>query len=228
MVCGSGLLAKAFSAFRDDDRVLIHAAGVSNSLETDARAFAREKARLRRAREEHPQKLLVYFGTCSADDPDRRETPYVAHKLEMEAFLERLASPWMVLRLPLAIGPGRRGRTLAPYLYERISRGEPFEVWENATRYPIDVVDALRIARRLIDVPAYWNRRINVALRAFPVPEFVRVMESIVGQPAVCRRVPKGRHYVIDCPEVRGLDSELALDYTERYLERVLRKYFAG
>lgn len=35
------MLAKAFSEFRKDDRVLIYAAGLSNSLETDPRAFAR-------------------------------------------------------------------------------------------------------------------------------------------------------------------------------------------
>jgi nucleoside-diphosphate-sugar epimerase len=227
VVVGHGMLAKAFSEFSEDDRVLIYAAGVSNSLETDPSAFAREKSRLLAAREENPDKLLVYFGTCSVEDPDRRETPYAAHKLEMEAILEGFAAPWMVLRLPLAIGPGRHGRTLAPFLYERISRGERFEVWEHATRYPLDVEDALRVARLFVDERKLWNRRINVALRAFPVLEFVQVMQNIVGKPAVYDLVPRGRHYAIDCPEVDAAERELALDRSERYLDRVLRKYYA-
>jgi UDP-2-acetamido-2,6-beta-L-arabino-hexul-4-ose reductase len=170
----------------------------------------------------------VYFGTCSAEDPDRARTPYVAHKIEMESLLEKSGKPWMVLRVPLAIGPDRAGRTLAPFLFQRISRGERFEVWEHATRYPVDVADLLRIAQRFIATPAFRNRRINIALRAFPVPEFVRVMESIIGRPAQFDLVPKGKHYPVHCPEVEALAPELNLDLGEQYLERVLRKYYGN
>lgn len=226
MIVGHGLLAKAFAAFESTERVLVYAAGVSNSLETDQAAFEREKKLLETARAQHPDRLLVYFGTCSADDLDRRGTPYVAHKLEIERVLEQYSAPWMVLRLPLAIGPVRGGHTLAPFLHERITRGERFQVWQHATRYPIDVEDVVRIARQLMGTRNYWNRRINLALRAYPVLEFVRVLQSLIGRPAVYDLVPKGRHYEIRCPEVESLAGELALDYSDRYLERVLRKYY--
>jgi nucleoside-diphosphate-sugar epimerase len=169
---------------------------------------------------------MLYFGTCSVEDPDQQRSPYVAHKLEMESRLERSPGPWMVLRLPLAIGPGHRGRALAQFLFDRISRGEPFDVWERATRYPVDVDDILRIARRFIADRSLWNRRINVALRAYPVPEFVRAMEAIVGKSAVCQRLPKGRHYPLVCPELAAITRELDLDVDAGYLERVLRKYY--
>ena len=126
----------------------------------------------------------------------------------------------------LAIGPGHRGPTLAQFLYERISRGEPFEVWAHATRYPIDVVDAFRIASRFVEDPSMWNRRINVALRAFPVLDFVHIMERIVGKAAVYTLVPKGRHYEVSCPEVAAVAKGLNLDFSDRYLDRVLRSYF--
>jgi len=207
--------------------VLIYAAGVSNSDETDLSAFERERQRLIAARNRYSDRFLVYFGTCSADDPERRETPYVVHKLEMERLLEHHGSPWMVVRLPLAIGPGRSSQTLAPFLHERISRGERFQVWQHATRYPIDVHDVARITERLIRDRANWNRRINVALRAYSVLEFVRAMESILGKSAVYDVVPRGGHYEIRCPEVEALAEELALDADDGYLDRVLRKYFA-
>ena len=228
MVVGNGLLAQAFAEFRDDARILVYAAGVSNSLETDPSAFARERTRLVAAREAHPDMLLVYFGTCSANDADRRDTPYVVHKLEMETLLERHGGPWMVLRLPLAIGPQRTGRTLAPYLHECITEGRRFQVWEHATRYPVDVADVLRIGRRFIVTPGLWRRRINVALRAFPVLAFVREMERIVGKAAQFDVVRKGRHYAIECPEVQAVAEELSLDYSDRYLGKVLDRYFAG
>ena len=143
------MMARAFAAFERDQEVVIFASGVSDSLETDAAAFQRERDLLLRTRAAYPRALLVYFGTCSVYDPDRRDTPYVRHKLEMESFLEASPGPWLVLRLPLALGHGHRGHTLGRFLYEHIQRGETFEVWAGSTRYPIDVEDVLRIAKRL-------------------------------------------------------------------------------
>jgi nucleoside-diphosphate-sugar epimerase len=226
MVVGSGMMAKAFSAFRENSQVVIFASGVSNSLETARAAFARERELLRQVRIENPAKLLVYFGTCSVDDPDRRDTPYVGHKLEMESLVAGFADPWMILRVPLAIGRGNRGSTLARFLYERISHGECFEVWTNATRYPVDVEDVFRIATRLIVEPSNWNRTINIALRAFTVAEFVRLMERIVGKAAIYDLTQKGQHYDVFCPEVAKVAKDVELDFSDQYLERVLRKYF--
>ncbi len=227
MIVGSGMMARAFAAFGPDRRTLIFASGVSNSLESDPAAFRRERELLEHTRAAHPAALLVYFGTCSVHDPDRRDTPYVRHKLAMESLLERLGGDWMVLRLPLAIGPSHRSPTLAQYLHDRISRGEPFEVWANAIRYPIDVDDARRIAERLVADPAARNRRIEVALRSFPVSAFVRAMEGIVGKPARCSYVQRGEPYALECPEATRLAAELGLEIGEGYLDRVLRKYFA-
>lgn len=219
-------MAKAFSAFNDNAEIVIFASGVSNSLETSQSAFCREKDLLRRTRDDNPGALLVYFGTCSAEDPDRRETPYVRHKIEMESILAASPYPWMVLRLPLAIGRGHRGQTLARYLHERILLGEPIEVWAHSIRYPIDVEDVVRIATRLVGDQTMWNRRINIALRAFSVLDFVRIIEEITGRSATYTLVQKGQHYELQCPEVARLASELQLDFSEGYLELVLRKYF--
>jgi GT2 family glycosyltransferase len=227
MIVGNGMMAKAFSGFAADPDVVIFASGVSNSLETGWPAFQREKDLLLRTRAAHPDALLVYFGTCSVHDPDRRDTPYVRHKLEMESLLAGFAQPWMVLRLPLALGPEHRSPTLGNFLYERISRGEAFEVWAGSTRYPIDVQDVLRIAARLIPDRSKWNRTIDVALRPFGILEFVQAMERITGKRARYTVQQKGTHYEVDCPEVARLAEELQLDLSEGYLERVLRKYFA-
>jgi dTDP-4-dehydrorhamnose reductase len=228
MVVGDGMIARAFAAFRGSADIVIFASGVSNSLETNPAAFEREAKLLKQVRMAHPSALLVYFGTCSVDDPERRDTPYVQHKLQMESALAAAEGPWLVLRVPLAIGRNPRSRTLAQFLHERIVHGQPFEVWEGAARFPIDVDDVFRIGSRLISDPAVWNRCINVALRSFPVRDFVRIMEDIVGKKANYTLVRKGRHFKLDCPEVLQVASELNLDMGERYLERVLHKYFDG
>lgn len=220
------MMARAFSAFRDRADIVIFASGVSNSLETDPAAFDRERKLLKRIRAEHDRALLVYFGTCSVDDPERRHTPYVQHKLAMESELAACQGPWLVLRVPLAIGRNPRSRTLAQFLHDQIMRGKPFEVWEGAARFPIDVEDVFRIGSRFINDRAMWSRCINVALRPFPVLEFVRIMENIVGRKAIYTLARKGQHFELDRAEVLQVADELNLDLSEQYLERVLRKYF--
>jgi len=221
-------MAQAFRAFADRKDVVIFASGVSDSTADSDAAFRRERELLRQARASHPDALLVYFGTCSVDDPDRRETPYVHHKLAMESAIAASAHPWIVFRLPLAIGPIHRSPTLANFLHRKILRGERFEIWARSTRYPIDVDDAVRIGSRIIADQSMWRRTINIALRAFRVTDFVGALEQITHKTAVYSVVQKGGHYELRCPEVAALANELGLDRSEAYLERVLRKYFVG
>lgn len=228
MVVGSGMMARAFSSYAESLRIVIFASGVSNSLETDPRAFARERSLLAEVRNANPQALLVYFSTCSIEDADRRNTPYVKHKQAMESFLADSPGPWLVFRLPLVIGQAHRGATFAQFLHQKISEGKSFEIWANATRYPIDVEDVLRVAREFIENRQIANQRVNIALRSYPVSEFVRVMEEIVGKRARCVRVEKGAHQEILCPEVVQVAEKFHLDYSDGYLERVLRKYFSA
>jgi nucleoside-diphosphate-sugar epimerase len=228
MVVGSGMMAQAFSCYAKDMRTVIFASGVSNSLETDPHAFSREQNLLAEVRNANPQALLVYFSTCSIEDAERRNTPYVKHKLAMESFLENSRGNWLVFRLPLVIGRGHRGATFAQFLYQKIAGGESFEIWANATRYPIDVEDVLIVAQEFIENRQIFNQRINVALRSYPAMEFVRVMEEIVGKKARYVQVDRGAHQEIFCPEVIQLAARLHLDCSGSYLERVLRKYFAA
>jgi nucleoside-diphosphate-sugar epimerase len=229
MVVGSGMMAQAFAGFAGRDDVLIFASGVSDSDEARAAAFERERELLARARREHSSTLLVYFGTCSVHDPDRRDTPYVRHKLAMEALLAASPSPWLILRVPLAVGPGHRGRTLAKFLDDAIRAGSEVEIWERSVRYPMDVADVVAIATRLIADPGTRNRIIEVAFDAYPVLDFVRVLERIAGKPARYRLVPKGGRYAIPVsPEVSRIAAQLGIDRGDAYLERLLGKYFGA
>ena len=222
------MMAQAFSAFAQDTSVLVFASGVSDSTETREAAFHRERDLLAQTLASYRKHLVLYFGTCSVYDPDRRDTPYVRHKLAMEELIAASPNPWMTLRLPLAIGPGHRGNTLANFLYERIVRGESFDVWAGATRYPVDVEDTFRIASRLVPNRALWGRHINIALHAYRVLDFVGILETIVRKRANYRLLQKGQHYEVPCPEIAEIAPELRLDMSEDYLGMVLRKYFHG
>jgi nucleoside-diphosphate-sugar epimerase len=227
MVVGGGMLARAFSRFSAHPHVVIFASGVSDSNERDPAQFSRETTMLTEVRQRHPDQLLVYFGTCSVEDPERSPTPYVRHKLAAESLLEGAGHPWLVLRLPLVIGPRHKSNTLAEYLYGKISRGESFEVWKNAIRYPLDVADVLTVSEAFIGMRQYWNRRINVAFQAYPVLEFVRIFEEMLDAKANCTLSPKGSPFALDCPELRREAGRLGLQPDEGYLRRTLQKYFA-
>lgn len=228
MVVGSGMLAQAFSHYAESAQTVIFASGVSNSLETDPLTFSREKTLLADVRSANPQALLVYFSTCSIEDTERANTPYVKHKLAIETFLATSPGKWLVFRLPLVIGRGHRGATLAQFLYQKISKGEHFEIWAHATRYPLDVDDVLRIANEFIENLQFVNQRLNIALRSYPVIEFVRIMEDILGQKGRYLEVKKGTHQEISCPEMAQLAKKIPLDYSDSYLSRTLRKYFVA
>lgn len=75
MIVGNGLIASAFSSyFRDDPNVVVFASGVSNSRECRGEAFQRERQMLMDAL--RLEKFMLYFSTCSVNDPELLDTPY--------------------------------------------------------------------------------------------------------------------------------------------------------
>lgn len=228
MIIGSGLLARAFSlAFSQGDDVCIYAAGVSNSACTDEHEFARERERLSAALQQaKTTDVFVYFGTCSVADPEAQKTPYVKHKLAMEALVVQHPRH-LILRLPQVAGRTPNPHTLLNYLYARISRSESFQLWRNARRNIIDVDDVAAVARRLIADPADRNVTLNIANPAsYPLPDIVRAMEKVTGKQAVCEIVDRGTGYPIDVSPILPLLGDAGVKFGPDYLERVLDKYY--
>ena len=64
MIVGKGLIASLFTDVDQED-IVFFASGVSNSLETDKSAFLREENLIRKTIKENPNKIFIYFSTCS-------------------------------------------------------------------------------------------------------------------------------------------------------------------
>src|SRR4051812_10768662 len=162
MIIGNGLLAQAFAPlFRDDADVMVFASGVSNSRETRAEEFARERELLEEALA--LDKFTVYFSTCSVHDAEQAASPYVIHKRELEQMVRERATLSTIFRLPQVVGATPNPFTLTNYLFEQISTGKPFHVWLNARRNLIDVADVARIGERLIREHKADNLTTNIA-----------------------------------------------------------------
>ena len=228
MMIGSGLLARAFAPnYANQDNVCIYAAGVSNSACRDPHEFEREHTRLSEALRQHADvKTFVYFGTCSVADPEAQATPYVQHKLAMEA-LVRSHPQHLILRLPQVAGHTPNPHTLLNHLYARISRSESFTLWQNARRNIIDVDDVAAVARYFIDTSDARKLTLNIANEiSYPLPEIVAALERVTGKRAIFDTEPRGSGYSIDIAAIRPALGVAGVKFGPNYLDRVLDKYY--
>ena len=144
------MLARAFDSYRDHPNIVVLASGVSNSTVTDVAQFEREETLLVNTLEEQGIKRFVYFGTCSAVDPELSASPYVRHKLKMERLIETHSVDYLICRLPQAVEHSGNKNTLMNRLYASIRNGQRFQLWRNAYRYIIDVNDVSAVASYMI------------------------------------------------------------------------------
>jgi hypothetical protein len=228
VIVGKGLLAQAFEPmFGNDPDVVVFASGVSNSLETHAAAFARERALLSRYLDAAPRRL-VYFGSCGVIASTEGHTPYMEHKKTMEALV--LASPGgLVLRLPQVVGPTNNAHTLPNYLRDRILAGEHFTVWEHAERNLIDIEDVARIGFLIAtELPVHRSNTVNIAAaQSVSVPAIVGMFERILAKQANYSLLPQGDPLPIDTAIAVQMGARLGIDLGSGYIESVIRKYYA-
>jgi nucleoside-diphosphate-sugar epimerase len=225
MVIGNGMLAKAFSHYQNSKGVLIFASGVANSSETNIDQFRREEEKILNAIRDHKDKFLVYFSTCSIEDKDAFQSPYVLHKLKIEKLITNMHAKFLIVRLPQVVGKSTNRTTLVNYLYDNIVHGTHFTLWKNAVRYLIDVDDVVKIVSFIIDNKLFCNKILNVAALRYSVLDIVRCLEKMTDKHAHCALVDKGAPFEIDISEITSILRELNIHFDEYYLENILKKY---
>lgn len=201
--------------------------GVSNSSCTSPLEFAREAERLTNVLACcSANTRFVYFGTCSVADPDARHTPYVEHKLAMEALVSSHRNS-TIFRLPQVVGRTPNPHTLFNYLYARIARSERITVWQNAKRYLIHENDMARIAQDFLVNQDTFDAIIDIAsAEPYSIFEIISGLERLVGKPAVFERVGRGSHYIIDSSRCAEVAERLAIDFGPGYLEHALARTY--
>jgi len=227
VIVGSGVVARAFRPhLMHLPRVCIYAAGVSNSRCTDPREFERERERLAAATADlDPDWLLLYFGTCSAEDPASRDSAYVQHKRAMENWVARRARH-LIVRLPQLAGRTPNPHTLLNYLHARIVRSERFQVFRGAERNIIDVDDVARIVVELVREGA-CAETVNVACtHSVAILDVVQCMADVVGHRALFDIIDAGAGYAIDTVRIRLALTRCGVSFTDDYLRRTIQKYY--
>ena len=225
MIIGNGLIA---NLFRENDRenVVFFASGVSNSLETEKSAFLREENLLRKSLEENPDKIFIYFSTCSIYDSSKNGSPYVNHKLKMEQIVEELADQFLILRVSNAVGKGGNPNLLMNYLVNAFHQEKEITVHTLATRNLIDADDVKNITLKFINENSF-NKIINVAyLENFSTKEILEILEKHFNKTAKTSLVKSGQSYLISIPEAEAYFAENKLTEKKEYLLRIIKRYY--
>lgn len=228
MIVGDGLIARAFRQYYENDHdVILFASGGSNSSEKEGEPFARERNLLEQFLNQG--ELLVYFSTCSVDDPCASDSPYVRHKIAMENLIASISKNYAIFRLPQVVGFTPNPNTLTNYLNKQIQTGQTFRVWLNAKRNLIDVVDVAAIGSFLVESGEAIGRVTNIA-SPFPVamPKLVCIFESILNKTASFDAVEIGSAYSINIELALKAAERLGIMFDGDYIEQIIRKYYGG
>ena len=225
MIVGNGLLAKAFEKYKNDDRILIFASGVSNSLEENKNLFLREENLLIENLKNNPSKKFIYFSTCSVYDGSLKESHYVKHKLKMESIIEAHHSNFLILRLSNIVGGIGNRNTLINFFITSILDESPIQIWRGAIRNLLDINDVLIIFELIKD--RFHNEIINVAnTESYSVLNILTSVENHLSKKAITTYVDKGSSYTINLSKIEKVVNKVIPNSTIYYLDILLKRHY--
>jgi dTDP-4-dehydrorhamnose reductase len=222
MILGRGLIATAFkNSVFDSPLYVVFASGVSNSMESDPKAFARELALLDSSIAKNT--TILYFSTTSIFDPTKQDTPYIQHKLTIEKHIREKADSYIITRLPILVGHTPNPHTLINYMVEAIREKKKLDVHARACRHLLDIDDLVNIL-----VPYAFNPHIKAVLnipgsQKIMVPVLVSKIESLLHTVAEITFKDSGACYEI--PDTEGTAIYIP---REHYIDDILKKYIVS
>jgi nucleoside-diphosphate-sugar epimerase len=233
VVIGSGMMASCFAAKGYDAHrgVVVFASGVSHSKSNDSTQFQRERTLLASQIAQHQDSMLLYFSTCSVDDPSERNSAYCQHKLAMEKLIQDKARRFLIARVSQVVGRGGNPATLVNFLLHAISNGIPFELWMHAERNLIGLDELFAVVHHIFTHQDLTNRFSNSILNIAqpnntPVSALVAAIEAFTGNHALAQPCAAGSTYTIDTSAVQPVYEELGLQFPPTYLNQLLERYF--
>lgn len=228
MVIGSGLLAKIFAKYNDVTDIIIFASGVSNSKETNPKAYKREFDLLKETSKRYPEAKLVYFSSASITDTSVSHNAYVKHKLAIEQYIKTKIPRYLILRVSNVVGAKGNPNTIMNFLVAAVKEQQPITLWTKAERNIIDVEDVFFIVDSLL-TKAIGNTTVNIAVRnSIRVQDLLMQIECFIGQKAQVSYQDKGSALVIPIGDISCELNAVELNYGrgQAYINHLLKKYY--
>ncbi len=227
MVIGNGMIANRFINYKNDEGKIIFASGVSNSKDIVEQNFLREFKLLDKTIKDNPGKTLVYFSTCSVEDEDLQNAPYVIHKKAIEKFIEQNLKSYYLFRISNLAGVSNNPYTLLNYFIFNILQNNILTIWKNAYRNIIGIDDMFSIADNILQEKKLLNTTINIANpENYSVPFIVSSIEEHLHKKAICNEIKKGENYHIDISVIEPTIEKLNIPFNDDYLVSLLKKYY--
>jgi nucleoside-diphosphate-sugar epimerase len=226
VIVGSGFIANAFrEQYSSRNDICIHAAGVSNSMCTDATEFLRDKKLLSHslAVADNFDKF-IYISSCSVQDP-LMDSMYVQHKREMEN-LALSVENCLIVSLPQIAGFNENPYTILNAFYNSILKKQSISILSNAYRNIIDIHDVVAIVAEIL--PKVSNlRRINVANPiSISVMDIISTFEDVLEEKAIINIQEGGSQFIVDVKVMTDIVNIDDYCFDNCYLKSVLKKYY--
>ena len=146
IIIGSGFIAKKFNKYYKylkKSKLVIYAAGISNSSEENKKNLAKEVNRILNFCKFN-DKRIIYISTYSISDASRLSKKYVKNKIKIEKIIKKKSKRYLIIRLPEITGHSKNHRTLTNYFYDKILHDKFFILFKNTKRNVLDIDDAIK------------------------------------------------------------------------------------
>lgn len=221
------MIANRFISYKMDDTKIIFASGVSNSKNTIEENFSREFELLEQTIKNNSGKALVYFSTCSIDDTDLSNSPYVLHKKAIENFIKQNTANYFIFRISNIAGISNNPYTLLNHFIFTILQHHTLTVWKNAYRNIIGIDDVYMIADSILQDNIFVNKTINIANpKKYSVPFIINKIEEHLHKKANCVEIERGDNYDTDISLIKPIINKLNIHFNDDYLALLLKKYY--
>jgi hypothetical protein len=137
MVIGNGLIANSFHNYKEDNRYLIFASGVSNSSNSDKYDFEKEIDLIKKYN--NTKMTFVYFSTSNFGI-----TPYFDHKKRIELFIQNNFESYLIFKIPNIVGFGGSENNIFNFFKKKILNKDEILV-KDVYRSLIDIDDLILI-----------------------------------------------------------------------------------
>ena len=123
LVHGSGFIAKNFKRIklRKLKKIVIYAAGVSNSKSKDKEKFLKERKKIKIFLNNHnTEYLFIYISTTGVLDNYVKKNKYTRNKIIIENLIKKSLNNFIILRLPQIVGKSNNPHTITNFIYKKI------------------------------------------------------------------------------------------------------------
>ena len=232
-VHGSGFIAKNLKRIklRKLKKIIIYAAGVSNSKSKDKKKFLRERKKIQTFLNNHNKEhLFIYISTTSVLGNYSKKDKYTRNKIIIENLIKKSLNNFLILRLPQIVGKSKNPHTLTNFIYRKILSEQRFKVWSNVKRNLIDIDDLIKIVKQIISTKLKPGNVINILNpNSIYVEEIANIMGKIVKK--------KPRYILIKYkPKMKGnlkiksnskFNLKIAKYFKNKnYYRKILKKYY--